>query len=404
MAQLGRETDDVVKVRILRALGSPDLLAINQMLNLVGPAQSDMVRIAAADGIRSGSKTINGDPKLKQSAIDTLTNILPGTEVPGEENLRTAIVGALSQISDQQLSAVFAPLILPTESVPVRANALLGLGNLPNPASYGGQIARTLEDQSPALRVAAAEALRHVPPGPSLILAMLNHLTGDSDDNVRSKAWSVLLDWAREPDLDEAYLSQIVGGLQNDPAKELAVQQILCDRLAADAQNAKLSDDQRKTAAQNLAEQQQNLGDICMKPAVNLFLKAADAYQTALDYWKKNNGQPEVIKKLCEGIASAYLSARRWNDAANFAAGVVRDYSNDPNLRQVPVQVALVFRGVANSYLMNSQDPAAYTDAMAMLDAVEKMSPALPGSNPEILQTIRQRIEARHAAPAPPGQ
>jgi hypothetical protein len=68
------------------------------------------------------------------------------------------------------------------------------------------------------------------------------------------------------------------------------------------------------------------------------------------------------------------------------------------------VQVARVFQGVANSFLANSQDPAAYTDAMNMLDAVQKMNPPLPGSYPDLIQALRPRIEARHAAPVPPGQ
>jgi HEAT repeat protein len=405
VAQLKRENDDYVRVRIIRSLARfANQAAIEQMLDLVGQGQSDAVREAAADGIRDGSVLINSDPALKKKAIDRLKVALVGTTEPEHQRLREAITGALAQIKDQQLSEVFFPLLLPEESDTVRANALIGLGNLPNPAPYASQIARMFDDPQakPPVRLAAAQALTYVPPA-AYITIMLTHLQTDPDDQVKTEAWNVLQDWAKAPDADEANLITIADGLKYDPGKELTIRQLLSNRLDADARNASLPEDRRKDAARQRAEQEQNIGDLAMQPAVNQPPMAIQAYKTALDYWKQNNGQFDVIKGLSVQLVRAYLADRNWEEAANFASQVVKDYQNDLN-KSIPAQVAREFLVKAAQLKDNAPtDPGAYRDAMQMFDAVEKMNPPLPGTFPEMLRTKRQDWEQEHAAATRPG-
>jgi HEAT repeat protein len=403
--QLRREPDDMVRVRILRSLARfRDQAAIELMLDLVGPGESGSVRAAAADGIRDGSTVINADPALKAKAIDRLKAALEGTDPPDKQRLREAITGALSQISDQKLSEVFLPLLLPAETWTVRANALIGLGNLPNPAPYGPQISRNLEDlSSETLRLAAVQAFRRLP-SQAYIATMLSHMTSDPSDQVRAAAWNVLQDWARAPDADEANLTTIAEGLKSDPAKELVIRQLLCNRLDADAHNSALSDDRRKEAAQQHAVQEQNVGDLAMDPAVNQPPLAADAYKSALEYWKANNGQLDVISRLSAQLTQAYLSARRWEDATNFASQVVKDYRSNASLGPILQQVVQEFLVKAADFKVKaSTDPAAFEDAMHMFDAVEKMNPPLPGSYPAQLEQKQKDMQQEHAGASRPG-
>jgi HEAT repeat protein len=402
VTQLKRETDDLVRVRILRSLARfHDRAAIEEMLDLVGAGQSDAVRAAAADGIRDGAViVINPDPALKAKTIDRLKVALVGTDPPDKKQLRRAITGALAQIKDQQLSEVFQPLLLPAEDHIVRANALIGLGNLPDPSHYGSQIDTMFEDPDKTLRLAAAQALLHVPPQ-AYIGTMLTHMGSDPDDQVRAEAWNVLYEWASAPDADEQNLTAIADGLKSDPAKELVIRQLLCKRLDADAHNSSLGEDARKKAEQ-LAVQEQNVGDLAMKPEVSQPGLAVDAYKSALDYWKANNGQVDVINRLCVQLVKAYLAEKHWQDAANFASQVVKDYQNDPNMRSIPSQVANEFQ-YEIAKLRPSTDATAYTDAMNLFDAIQKMNPPFPGSYPAVFQQKQKEMQDEHTSMNRPG-
>jgi len=403
--QLAREPDDLVRVQLIKSLAPfQDGPAIEQMLKWMGSNASNSVRIAAAEGIREGSETVNKDPALKARAIDALEAGLKGTDVPGEDTVRTAIVGALASIRDDSLSDLLRQLLSDQdEPVGVRANALIGLGNLPNSAPFATEIARHLDDV-PQMRLAALQAMRQ-PPSPlpiSYINTLLKLMNEDPSDQMRLAVWDELQHWASLPAMDENGLSTLADGLKQQPAKELVIRQKLSARLAEDVKNDR-NDASGPSAAEDLADQQQTIGDLMTTAAINNPLQAAEQYRAALDYWSSNQGKADVINRLCGNIVDAYLAARRWDDAATFAAGIVKKYGKDATLRVTSQTMAREFV-VAVRNLEESNDPGAYADAMQLLDAVQKMDPPLPSDYTDQLASMRSDIEAKHAASSKPSQ
>ncbi len=385
VAQLARETDDEVRVQLITTLGpfdDPD--AIREMLKLVGSESSSAVRIAAAQGLSQGGDVINKDPQLKKEATTTLKAALDGTELPGEQNLRAAIVGALAVIKDDSLSDTFHKLLTPTEDVKVRAKALEGLGNLPGSTMFAHEIAEHLQDPEPEMRLAALRALRNSPPNIDSLLRLMNE---DPSDEVKREAWADLQAWAQMPDADEAEMITLANGLNGDPTKELAIRRQICVRLKQDGNKPK-----------DLAEQQQDMGDLMSGPTIDNPTGAADQYTAALDYWRANNGSPDVIKLLCRQIVDCRLAAKQWDEAANFAAGIIKQYGNNVATQTVAEE----FMSTANT-LDESSDPNAFSDAMAMMDAVQKMNPPLPADYADELQNRRQAMQAKHSAASRPG-
>jgi HEAT repeat protein len=403
VAQLAREPDDFVRVRLITSLAPfHDVHAIQQMLTLVGPGPSNSVRIAAADGIGEGSDIINSNQATKDQAIKALENALDGTDAPDQQRLREAIVGALASIHDDSLSNLFRHLLSQDESLGVRAHALVGLGNLPHSAPFAGEIDRHLDDEDVQMRLAAIQALRR-PPSPipiSYITKLLSLMTGDGNDQVRAAAWDELQYWAQLPDMDEAGLSTLADGLKSQPANELLIRQKLCDRLAQDVKKGR-DTPQGRSAAKELAEEQQTVGDLMMKPPINTPLQAADQYRAALDFWKSNDGGVDVINRLSGDITDALLAARHWDEAAVFASGIVKQYGKNPDLMVTSQTVGREFV-VAVRNLEESSDPSSYGDAIALLDATQKMDPPLPPDFPEELAGQRSAIEAKHAASSKP--
>ncbi len=402
-AQLAREQDDVVRVRLINSLAPfSNLRAINLMLNLVGSGASRSVRIAAVNGIRQGADVINGNPALKARAIDILKSALRDTDVPGQPKLREAVAGALAAMRDDSLFDIFRQLVGPTEPLGVRANALIGLGSLPSSSTYAAEIARNLDDDEYQMRLAAVEAMGLAPQPMALpfISKLLDRMNQDGNDQVRDAAWTVLKNWAQSPAIPESSLAAMADGLAHDPGKEVFVREKLRDRLGQDAQNGP-SDAKRRSAAQDQASQSQDIGDLLMGSALNRPAQAAEQYRAALEYWKANKGQANVINRLVENVEKALLAAKQWDDAAIFAAGIIKDWGNDSNLM---VTSQTVGRGLvaAAGNLAESNDPNAYNDAMELFDAVNKMDPPLPSEFLDELTPKRAAIEARHAASSKP--
>ncbi len=179
----------------------------------------------------------------------------------------------------------------------------------------------------------------------------------------------------------------LANGLNGDPTKELAIRRQICMRLKQDGNKAK-----------DLAEQQQDMGDLMSGPTIDNPTGAADQYTAALDYWRANNGSPDVIKLLCRQIVDCRLAAKQWDEAANFAAGIIKQYGNNVATQTVAEE----FLSTANT-LDESSDPNAFSDAMAMMDAVQKMNPTLPADYADELQNRRQAMQAKHSAASRPG-
>jgi len=402
VAQLKVETDDLVRVRLINSLAPfHDINAIGQMLILVGKNYPDSVRIAAADGIREGSDIVNANPTTKSQAIQILRDALQGTDAPGEEALREAIVGALASIHDDSLSDLFRSLLSGNETIDVRASALVGLGNLPNSAAFAQEIGHHLSDDDYEMRLAAIQALRNPPsPIPSgYITEMLRVMNNDPDDPVRTAAWDDLQYWSQLPNIDESGLAALVDGLKSDPVKQLPILQKLCDRLGQAIQQGNTPAPGEAPFPEELAAQQQNLGDLMMNSAVNRPMQAADQYKAALAYWQANHGDGRTINRLCRDITDALLAAKHWDDACHFASDIITKYGNDPNLMITTQTVGSEFISTLQS-LRDSSDPDSYSDATALMDAIGKMNPQLSSDFTDQITYLRTTIEAKHRAGA----
>lgn len=404
VAQLTREQDDLVRVRLIKSLAPMhDVHAIAQMVKLVGKGASIPVRVSAADGIGEGSDIINSDPQLKAQAIQALKDAMDGTDVPDQQHLREAIVGAMAAMHDSSLVDVFRNLLASQgESPGVRASALVGLGSLPNSTQFAPEILPNLDDNDYHMRLAAIEALQR-PPSPvpdSYITKLLSKMNDDGNDQVQAAAWNELKHWADLPDMDEGGLSFLADGLKSQPARELLIRQKLCDRLAQDVQKGTPAASGHP-AAQELAEEQQTVGDLLANPPIDKPLDAAIQYRAALQYWKANQGGVDVINRLCGEITGALLAGKSWDEAATFASGIVKQYGKDPDLMVTSQTVATEFI-VAVEKLQDSSDPGAYSDAILLLDTVQKMNPPLPPDFADQLASRRAAIEAKHAASSKP--
>jgi HEAT repeat protein len=395
VAQLAVEKDDFVRIQLIKSLAIfQDPAALTEILKLIGPASSNAIRLEAANALRlgvQGGDVFNKNPALKQQIIDAVTSALPTTVGPGNQPLRVAIVNALAAIRDNNLYTNFSQLLNPRESVEVRAAALKGIGNMPDAqvaiALFDGNLNNETE---PQMRLAAEEALAEVSqPIPALINDLIIRMSGDRDDRVKAEAWNVLITWAQSSAIDESALEDLATQLHTlSASKELYVRQQLRNRLSSDMNNQAFDETTRQKAAHDLANQESDIGDLLMLQVVQQPAQAAEHFQTALDYWQKNDGAPEIINPLCSKIVRAYLEAKRWDSAATFTSNYIKDVGNDPLRMPSIATISREFRQTSENLVSEStSDPNAYSDATTFFAAVAKM-------NPKLLQTDLDQLDS----------
>lgn len=394
VAQLAVETQDSVRLALIHALAPlHDPAAITLMIKCVESDPSLAVRSEAADGIRQGADVVIKDPQMRQHAITALRALLDSTQTPGMQEARVNAAAALGALRDQSLQGLFLDLVRPSEPVRVRAVALRALANLPDPSQVIQFIASLLNADEPEIRLAAVQALGELPqPRPDYMSNLVERMN-DSKPEIRAAAWAALQKWLGES-MAESDLKILADELGGDPAKQLQVLQTLADRLGRDVQNAS-SDQQRQDAAGHLAEQQQNIGDLKMR--LNMPADAAEQYLAALKFWQLNpNTSPEVIQRLSSEVVTAYLEARNWTAAANFASQAIKQYS--AQMPPIMEMVGAPFKLKADQ-LLGSSAPGAFDDATAFFAAVDKMDPPLQSIYKDQLQSDRAAIEAKHPQP-----
>ncbi|MGA3065789.1 MAG: HEAT repeat domain-containing protein [Tepidisphaeraceae bacterium] len=401
--RLGVEPDDMVRVELVNSLAHLfDPTAVSLMVKLVQSDPSMLVQIASADGIRLAAEgtTIFNDPAKEQTARAALQAALKSTGQPGTQALRAAIVGALAAMHDPQLLQLFQSLLDPHEPEKVRFYAIHGLGNLDDP-DVSDSIAASLDDQEPEIRRAAVEALGTTVQ-PIYITNLLKSMNEDPDPSVQAAAWQVLQGWLGS--LEEPDLATLADALKNgDPNKKLVALEAFRDRLIKDVQSA-TDDTKRRTLNESLAAQRQNIGDTMMD--LGQYAAAADQYQSALGYWKANEGKPDVIDTLSGDVVKSLLKAQKYTDAATFASAAIQEYDADPTLKFIEETVSSEFLLAAQD-LYNSNDPSSYDRATELFAAIKRMNPPLKGSYPDELAAVQQQIAQKRSGQgggAAPGQ
>ncbi len=305
--RLSVEQDDIVRDELIKSLVPLyDPKAVNLMVQFVQNDPSTLVRIASAEGIRLAANYSNifSDRNREQQAVTALLAALKSTGAPGTQSLRAAVVGAMAAFHDPQLLQTFESLLDPRETTKVRINAIIGLGNLQNP-DVSDSIQGFLNDPDPEVRRAAVSALGTVTQ-PIYITNLLDCMSKDPDDSVRSAAWQVLQKWMGS--LDEQDLATLADALKSaDSGKRLDALLALRDRLSKDIESTPPGA-KRDALTQALAVQRQNVGDCMMD--VGQYADAADQYQDALTYWKSNGGKPDVIDTLQGDVLQGLIKAQ----------------------------------------------------------------------------------------------
>jgi len=396
VSQLAQEPQDSVRVALIHSLAPlHDPAAIVLMVKYVASDPSLAVRAEAAEGIRQGAEVVMRDPQLKQRAIDALRNLLDSSQTPGTQEGRVNAAAALASLRDKGLLDLFVKLLDRREPVRVRAVAVRALADLPDPSPIVPTIASSLNADEPDIRLAAVQAMGDLPePRPDYMSNLVDRMMNDTRGDIRAAAWAALQNWIAEP-MAEPDLKALADSLRGDPAKQLLVLQKLRDRLATDVQNAPPGP-QRQAVGGQLAEQQQNIGDLEM--TLHQPNDAAQQYRAALQYWQSNpDTSPEVIQRLCHDVVAAELDAKNWNEAASFASGAIKQYSVD--MPPIMEMVGAPFKLKADE-LGESNDPGAFEQAMGLFDAVDKMNPPLQSIYKNDLQSDRQDIETKHAQQA----
>jgi lipopolysaccharide biosynthesis regulator YciM len=238
---------------------------------------------------------------------------------------------------------------------------------------------------------------------PIYLTKLINSMSADPDDSVRSAAWQVLQGWI--PSLEEQDLATLADALKTgDPNKRLVALEAFRDQLAKDAQSA-TDDSKRHQINDALAAQRQNVADTMMD--VGQYAAAADQYQQALTYWKANDGKPDVIDTLSGNVVRALLKAGKYSDAATFASAVIQEYNGDATMEVTQETVSREFLLAAQD-LYASNDPNSYDRANDLFGVIKKMSPPLQGSYPQRLDELEQQFAQKHGgqpgASPPPGQ
>jgi hypothetical protein len=308
----------------------------------------------------------------------------------------------MAVIDDPRFLQTFQQIISnQVESETARVNGFLGLGNLKDP-NTGDQIQSYLNDDNAAIRRAAVQALGTVPQA-IYIGKLLDRMQNDRDQPVREQAWEALQSWMTQ--IDEADLANLADELkQHDAAKQLMALQVLRDRLIKDVQT--MTGAQKQKKEEELAAQEQNIGDVLMglkqppPPDPANAAEAATQYQAALDYWKANNGKANVIDALCADVVRAHLAAKQWDEAAKFASATIAEYK-DPLTKFIQEDVSKEFQLTAEE-LRDSTAADAASDADALFAAIAKMAPPLPDSFQQQLADIKQVIQNKKMQGGPP--
>lgn len=388
LTQLRVENDPDVTIAICEAL--PSLNSDRPVPELLRLLHDTSARVAAAAARALGglAPVIEKNQIQAQRSMLNLQEVLvqrpappPNAPAPTVDELRRDVVLAMASLHEvaqpRQIFTQFLNLATQDPSPRVRAAALLGLGSLgPEAADSIVQSLKQTNEPDPAVREAAAKALGlsgSVAHAGSLVSSM-----GPDEPNpdVRRQAReSFLLLLPRMPahELTNWYQAFL---RQKDARDEIAVLNVLVQLLA------------KQKNLPELAVQQQNLGALYLDQKQPN--EAIPLLQSALAFYQANRGGANVPTVIDE-LMKAYLMARRYDDAVDFAQQQInRDPQNQP-------EVIPSIRNQASDLIRQGKkgNAAAYADARTLLDAALNMKEnALPAYARAQLEELRSELPA----------
>ena len=390
VAQLSREPDVDLRKLLIRAVGKIQVLAAAPVLMQLLNDPRDDVAAAAARALGEprtlgiGRQLKAQQPKVAAQVALALRNTIknrptpPGGPPSAIDDVKANCVGALPAVSDAQTFNDLRDLLVPNESVNVRVAALQGFASLGD-HNADDIVAASLspEERSPAVRLAAAQALQVV--GQQSQANQLKQVMDqDRDPDVRNAAWEALKRLLERG--SSALLQDWAARFPDDPDKRLTVRQYLDRALAADGPPT-------ESSAANDQEMAQTLRGL-RRPAEEI-----GYLQAAIDYYLKSappgGGTSERLYNLVGQMLDARLAAKQYPAAAAVAAAQLKV---DPSFERV---AGPRFRDAADQ--LKATDPAA---AHRLIDAALSMQPPLSDRFVRDLQDIRDEL----GPPSAPGR
>lgn len=388
LVQLQIEPSAEVKTSILKAIAltgidNPKAVAvIEQTLQDPSPA----VAAEAARTLGALAGVIRADPARSKQVFDTLQKLMqdrtgpPGTPTtePGLIELRAALVSAMSRLAaDAPLESrdLFPQLLNLNELPEVRRAALQGLAALG--PRYADQVARELDpgnEPDSHVREAAATALGQVGSFVDAVGQLDRSMRQqyEPEQNVRQaarRAFERLLPTASVTDLSSrADLYSRDTGV--DRAKELvlAIRQELA----------------KKLKGQDLAVEEQRIGDIALQLTPPRYDLAIESLRKALKYYEDARVQSSTVVVLVQELERSLLQSGQFREAVQFGSQEIardqlfQDYIGPEIYNKVK---DLVDKG-------RNGDPAGYKAASELISEATKMNPPLDAHRQDELRDL----------------
>ena len=382
LAQLAVEPDAGVRVAIAQAFWPiGDLRAVPPLVQLLRDP-SLRVAITAAESLAKLGKLVQAAPPplagqvaaALVEAMDAPRAVQDPSGAGGE--LRSACAEALVTLQDRGQQQRFLGLLRLAEPPRSRRAALGGIGLLGDQNTANRLVDWLGAEPDPTARLAALGALKSV--GTFRFAESVYRYTRpdvEPDESVRRAAWST-------------FVSLLPGGTKQELAG-------WADRVARDGRQ-----DQRVAVLQVLVTKQLADGEardaaftrVGIAEAYELLKQPQDAiphYQEALAYWQMNGNPPEQAGPLNQRLLRAWLAARRYPEAVDFANQTIDRYGQTA-AADVAAQIATAAEGL----LLNGQPRDAERLAT---EAQQKLRNVPARFQPRFQEVVR----AAQAAPTP---
>ena len=376
VAQLGREPDAAIRVRLTAALEKlQDLDAVGTLVKLLKDPRPAVAMAAAKALAAMGPLLRQQRPIEADGAANALRQLLAQRPPagPGADEFRAACVAALAGVAGPQAFDTLHGLLddpQRQESALVRAAALAGFGTLAD-TKADEIVADGLNDRDPTVRYAAARALQTV--GTTQEAEQLFRLLNpreESDPDVRNAAWQSLEHLLDTGNVD--FVSSFVGRFREDPVRRLAVQQEYVRALRAAKQFDGVAANDQEVAATLMELKRPEAAIAPLDEAIDIYQKNAAA------------GGGGDLENLVGQKLNAQLKAHQYAGAAEFASReIAQSASYQPT-------AGLAFRNVAEE-LKNANAPA---DLDALISAASSIQPPLEPRFIEHLKEIREDLRS----------
>jgi HEAT repeat protein len=389
LEQLKQEPDAQVRAELARTLApTRDIRVVEPLLALLKDPSPTVVQVAA-DALRELGPVIQKDPALSLRVAEALRDALQAQHAaPGSAAVRAALVDAMGALQNPELRMVYTPLLRPTEPPIVRRAALRALGRLEQPWA-AEIIVNSLDDADDDVRLEAVNALDTTANFTQAEKLYSIVKSPTEKPAIRQRAWTVLRKLFTDPSASNEALYRWADRFKEEPERRIEILTVLRDRHTAARDLRDLA-----TVQQNIGEDLMKLADAAARQndldRARTSAEEADKYfEQALGYYRNQN--PMVTSALMERRMDALLLSRQYSKATGFAAtSISADAGNQEAMgRKLRNEVDRL------------RTAKRYSDAVALIDAVNAMNPRLAEPFASSIKTIE--AEVRQHLSAGPG-